>query len=307
MQRRKFVKQGTALAAGGVLWSCGASTESKTNASNQMDVTSEAKRGLGDFGIQLYSLRFELPNDRAGVLKKISDIGYKYLETYVMDGKHHLGFPIADYRKMLDDLGLQVLSAHIPTGRPQPELVGSLTNNFEKVIEDAHYLGQRYIICPYLQESERTSLDDYKATIDLLNACGEKCKAAGITFCYHNHDFEFLELEGQVPMEMIIEQTDPELVQMELDIYWSTKAGRDTFELFDKYPNRFALWHVKDMSKTRENETTFVGDGSINYAEIFQKARNTGMEHFFVEQEHYPTPVFEGLQKSFEYLNALKV
>ncbi len=305
MKRREFVKQGSTLAAGGVLWSCGASTE--TNTIESTDSGTETGEGLGNIGIQLYSLRNELPSDRQGVLKKISDIGYKYLETYMMEGKHHLGYPIADYRKMLDDLGLQVLSAHIPTGRTSPDLVGSLTNNFEKVIEDAHYLGQRYIVCPYLQDSERTSLDDYKATIDLLNTSGTKCKTAGITFAYHNHAFEFEELEGQIPMELIIEQTDPEMVQMELDIYWSTKAGRDTFELFNKYPNRFILWYVKDMSKTKEDETTFIGGGSIDYPEVFKNAQNSGMEYFFVEQEHYPIPVFEGLKKSYDYLRAINV
>ena len=94
---------------------------------------------------------------------------------------------------------------------------------------------------------------------------------------------------------------------MELDIYWSTRAGRDAIELFNKYPNRFVLWHVKDMNKTNQDETTFIGDGSINYAEVFNNSQNSGMECFFVEQEHYPIPVFEGLQKSYDYLKSIKV
>jgi len=306
MKRREFVKQGSALAAGGMLWSCGAATETKTEETSTQQVTSEGE-SLKDIGIQLYSLRKELPLDREMVLQKISEIGYKYLETYLMEGKHHLGYPIADYKKILDDLGLQVLSAHIPTGRPQPELKGTLTNNFEKVIEDANFLGQKYIVCPHLSGSERTSLDDYKTTIDLLNTSGEKCKSAGLQFAYHNHAFEFEELEGQIPMELIIEGTDPDLVQIELDIYWSTRAGRDAIELFNKYPNRFELWHVKDMSKSNEGETTFIGDGSIDYREIFKNSQNSGMKYFFVEQEHYPIPVFEGIQKSYDYLKAIKV
>ena len=306
MKRRQFVKQGSAIAACGVLWSCGALGESKNEAAVSTEPASEAE-GLKDIGLQLYSLRNELPSDREGVLKSISNIGYKYLETFLLEGKHHLGFPIADYKKMLDDLGLQVLSAHIPTGRNNPDLVGSMTNAFEKVIEDANYLGQKYIVCPHLAESERTSIDDYKSTIELFNSCSEQCKAAGITFAYHNHAFEFAELDGQVPMELIIEQSDPDLVKIELDIYWSTRAGRDAIELFNKYPNRFVLWHVKDMSKTNQDETTVVGQGSIDYANIFKNGGNSGMEYFFIEQEHYPIPAIDGIKQGFDHLKTIKV
>ena len=299
MKRREFVKQSSALAAGGMMLSYGASAGLKAS--------EPVRKGLQDIGVQLYSLRNELPNDREGVLKKISEIGYKYLETYLMEGKPHLGFPIADYKKMLDDLGLQVMSAHIPTGRSNPELEGTLTNNFDKVIEDANFLGQKYIVCPWLDEKYRQSLDDYKKNIDLLNACGEKCKAAGITFAYHNHAFEFEELEGKIPMEVMIESTDPDLVQIELDIFWSTKAGRDAIELFNQYPNRFALWHVKDMSETNPDETVYVGGGSIDYEKVFRNAENSGMKYFFVELEHYSIPAIEGIQKSFDTLKAMKV
>ena len=182
MKRRKFVKQGSALAAGGLLWSCGPTSDSSKGKEMTSEITEEPSKTIQDVGIQLYSLRNELPSDREGVLKKISDIGYRYLETYMMDGKHHLGFPISDYKKMLDDLGLQVMSAHIPTGRTSPELEGTLINNFDKVIEDALFLGQKYVVCPYLQESERTSLDDYKATIELLNVSGEKMQGGGSYF-----------------------------------------------------------------------------------------------------------------------------
>ena len=306
MKRRKFVKQGSALAAGGLLWSCGGSSSTSDSKEMINEPNEKIPTVLKEPGIQLYSLRNELPSDRKGVLKKISEIGYKYLETYLLEDEHHLGFEISEYKKILDDLGLQVMSGHIPTGRVAPEINGTLVNNFEKVIEDAQFLGQKYIVCPYLEDSERTSLDDYKKTIELLNISGEKCKAAGITFCYHNHEFEFIEMDGTVPMEMIIEGTEADKVQIELDIYWTTVAGRDAKALFDKYPGRFVLWHVKDKSKIAE-ETTFVGDGSINYAEIFKNSENSGLEYYFVEQEHYPTPVFEGIKQSFDYLQRVKI
>ena len=139
-----------------------------------------------------------------------------------------------------------------------------------------------------------------------MNRAGEQCRAAGITFCYHNHEFEFEELEGKVPMELMIEETDPDTVQIELDIYWSTFANRDAVELFKKYPNRFPLWHVKDMNKEKPNETTYVGGGSIDYADIFKRSKKSGMEYYFVEQEHYPIEVFEGMQKSYDYMKAIK-
>ncbi|MEQ9424021.1 MAG: sugar phosphate isomerase/epimerase [Cyclobacteriaceae bacterium] len=305
MNRRDFVKQGSAFAAGSIIpISC--SGPKKEQAMTEPVVEKPAK-GLTNFGLQLYTLRNELPNGKDEVLQKVSEIGFQQLEMYMFEGQHHLGWPVNEFKQKLDDLGLKVISTHVPTGNGAPDTPGTFINGFDKVIEEANILGQKYLVCPYLTDSERTSLDDYKKILEMLNNAGEKCNAAGIQLCYHNHDFEFEEMEGEVPLLMMLENSDKATLQFELDIYWSTRGGFDALELFNKYPGRFPLWHVKDMSKTDPMETTYVGAGSIDFANILKNSGNSGLDIPIVEQEHYPIPVYEGLEKSHEFMRTVEI
>ena len=182
----------------------------------------------------------------------------------------------------------------------QPDQVGSLTNQWEVSIEAMKTVGQEYAILAYLDEGERKTLDQYKKLVDIINVAAEKCKDAGIQFCYHNHDFEFVELEGELPMYYILDNTDPDLVKVELDLYWITKAGYDIGEFFEKYSGRIPLWHTKDLNG--EGAFTEVGNGTIDFKKIFSMKELAGMEHFFVEQDVSNDPM-KSIKMSYDYIS----
>ena len=163
------------------------------------------------------------------------------------------------------------------------------------------------MICAFLFPPERTKLDDYKRHIELFNKSAEVCKAGGLQFGYHNHDFEFVELEGQMPFDLILKETDPKLVQIELDLYWISFAGKDPVELFKQHPGRFPMWHVKDMEKTPERAFAEVGTGSIDFQRIFNAAETAGVKHYFVEQDICKRPPLESINISFQNVKKLKV
>jgi sugar phosphate isomerase/epimerase len=131
----------------------------------------------------------------------------------------------------------------------------------------------------------------------------EACKKAGIQFCYHNHDFEFKDMGGQHGYDVLLKETDPGLVKFELDLYWASFAGKDPVEIFRQHPGRFPLWHVKDMDNTPKKFFTEVGNGVIDFKAIFAHARESGMKHYFVEQDICPGSPFESIKKSFQYIN----
>jgi sugar phosphate isomerase/epimerase len=187
-----------------------------------------------------------------------------------------------------------------------PNMKGTLTNDWKRAVDDAATLGQKYMVCAYLFPDER-KMDDYKRHIDLFNKSAETCKAAGIQFAYHNHDFEFKEMDGKLPYDMILSGTDPKLVKMELDLYWASYAGQDPVALFKKHPGRFPLWHVKDMAKTEKREFSEVGEGSINFQRIFDAKKTAGLTHYFVEQDICKRPPLESIAISYRNLAKVSV
>ena len=158
------------------------------------------------------------------------------------------------------------------------------------------------MVLAFLFPNERKTIDDYKKIAENLNKAGEKCKKAGIQFCYHNHDFEFQALDGTIPFDILMGQTDKDLVKAELDLFWVQKAGFNPVELFDKYPGRGVLWHVKDMDKTEKKSFTEVGNGVIDFNAIFKNAKKSGMEHFFVEQDVCPGKPVDSITQSIAYV-----
>ena len=297
MKRRSFIQKSVLASAGVVslpiLNRCTSSYASK-------------KTFFDEIGIQLYTLRSELEGNLQNVLDKVAGIGYENLELFGYQNDTYFGITIPKIKKMIRNAGLKVKSGHYGTGRTNPNTKGTLSNGWEKTVEDAAELGQPYMVCPWLQVDERKSLDQYKELVELLNKCGEVCKRNGIKLTYHNHDFEFVELGGKIPMELLIEETDSNLVDFEMDIYWVHKAGVDPIELFEKYPGRFPLWHVKDMDETEEKFFTHVGNGVIDWNKMFTHANKAGLKHFFVEQDLFRNNnPFESVQMSYEYLTKL--
>lgn len=246
--------------------------------------------------------------DPDGTLKRVADIGYKEVESFGYSDGKFFGKTPKDYAALLKNLGLTTPSGHYMTGNVMMKGEGSLTNNWQRAVDDAAAVGQPYMVCAYLFPDERKKLDDYKQFADLFNKSAEVCKAAGIQFVYHNHDFEFQPLDGQMPYDLLLSRTDPKLVKMELDLYWATFAGQDPVALFQKHPGRFPLWHVKDMAKTPEREFAEVGTGSINFQRIFDAQKTAGLTHYFVEQDVAKQhPPLEAIAISYRNVEKLKV
>lgn len=258
-------------------------------------------------GLQLYTLRDLLAKDADGTLKKVAEIGYKEVESFGYSDGKFFGKTAKVYADYLKSLGLSAPSGHYMTGRTMPNMKGSLTNDWQRAVDDAATVGQKYMVCAYLFPDERKKLDDYKAFADLFNKSAEVCKKAGIQFCYHNHDFEFKEMDGQLPYDVLVNGTDKNLVKLELDLYWATFANQDPAELFKKHPGRFPLWHVKDMEKTAERAFAPVGTGSINFQRIFDARKIAGMTHFFVEQDVCKLPPLESIAISYRNIEKLSV
>jgi sugar phosphate isomerase/epimerase len=260
------------------------------------------KKAPHAIGLQLYTLRNDMGKDAAGTLKKVAALGFKEVENFGYNGKF-FGMDAKTYRETLAGMGLSAPSGHYMYGNfGNKQIPGTILTGWDKAVDDAALLGQKYMVVAYLMPDERKSLDDYKKIAADLNKAGETCKKAGIQLCYHNHDFEFQAMEGTLPFDILMNQTDSKLVKTELDLYWAVKANQPPLELFKKYPKRIELWHVKDMDNTEKKFFTEVGNGTIDFKEIFKAHKQSGMKHFFVEQDQCPGSPFDSIEKSIGYI-----
>ncbi|MEO5602276.1 MAG: sugar phosphate isomerase/epimerase [Cyclobacteriaceae bacterium] len=249
----------------------------------------------GDLGLQLYTLRDSIPKDPKGIIKKVASFGYKELETYSYSDGKIFGMPFSEFGSFVKDQGMRVMSGHYGIDQARGD-------NWEKAVTDAKSIGQKYMVVPYLADTERKSIDDYKKVCESLNKAGEVCNSNGIRFGYHNHAFEFTTLEGQIPYDVMLAELDPKMVGLEMDIYWVVRGGQDPLQYFTKYPGRFEQWHVKDMDRNNKDRNADVGTGSIDYVQIFSKAKESGMEHWYVEQESYPGDPIDSVAACAKYL-----
>ncbi len=290
-KRREFIRLGGQLTAGLALGSL---------ACNSMSEKSKSTDGksIGDFGLQLYSLRDDMPKDPKGVLKQLASFGYKQIESYDHSEMGIFwGMGAAGFKKYMDELGMTAVSSHC-----------DINKDFERKVNEAASIGIRYLICPWMDAQK--DLDECKKIAAQFNQCGEICKKAGIRFAYHNHDQEFKVIDGQMAQDIFIQQTDASLVDFEMDIYWVVTAGHDPEAWLKKYPNRFRLCHVKDRVKgtTKREDTCDLGTGSIDYPSILKTARKQGMQYYIAEQEHYPnsTPI-KSAEVDAGYMKRLKI
>jgi sugar phosphate isomerase/epimerase len=256
-------------------------------------------------GLQLYTIRDAMAADVPGSLKKVSDLGYKYVElASYSDGKFY-GYAPAEFKKMVSDLGMEVLSSHT-----QVENAGITLDN-AKIMADAHAeLGAQYCIQPWVEEADR-NIESYKKMIGDLNEMGRIVKEVGIQFGYHNHNFEFENIDGVVPYyDLFMPEMDADLITMEIDFFWVSKAGQDPVEMFNKYPGRFQLFHMKDMY-TKEapffdvmkDDISAVGEGVIDFKGIMAAKEIAGMKHLFVEDDNQGNgKPFEALETSINNL-----
>lgn len=277
-QRRSFLKTSAFLAAGALFL--------------PELLRSAANARVKNIGIQLYTVRNEMLADPAGTLKRLAAIGFKELESARSDKGNYYGLKPKEIRKITEDLGMKLRSGHVHVDK-----------DWKKSIEEATESGQQYIISSVLPSPGQT-IEHYQESADTFNKLGEECKKANLYFGYHNHETEFDTVNGQVLYDILLAGTDPSLVKMEMDLGWVVAAGHDPLSYFSKYPGRFPLWHLKDMDIQRRKSTE-LGKGQVNIKGLLQHARQSGMKHFFLEQEEYTHSAFESIGIDYAYLSKL--
>lgn len=294
--RRTFLRLTGGLTLGTIL----ANTGCTSAKSKQSSGTSEQMNNfLKEFGLQLYTLRNELPGQPVEILKQIASFGYKQIESYEGPMGMFWGMSNADFKKLMDDLGMNLVASHC-----------NIYKDFEKKTAEAAATGMQYLVCPWIGPQQ--SIDDYKKAAEKFNQCGEICKKAGIRFAYHNHDYSFKTFVNQIPQTVLMNETDPSLVDFEMDIYWVVTAGENPENWLTKYRNRFRLCHIKDRSKTpvtdNSRNSVDLGSGIIPFKTILKTAFDNGMQYFLVEQEAYPGgSALEAVKKNADYLKKLNI
>jgi sugar phosphate isomerase/epimerase len=283
--RRTFLKN-SALISSGVLLSSAPFSGCNTGEANR------------PYGLQLYSLRDVLPKDPQGTLKQVASFGYKQLESYEGPLGMYWGMKNTEFKKFLDGLGMTMVSSHCGWDK-----------ELDRKAAEAAEIGVKYLLCPYL--GTQPTLDAFKKFAAQFNEAGKVCKKHGIKFAYHNHAYSFKLVEGQLPQDILMNETDPALVDFEMDIYWVVAAGVDPVKFLEKHKNRFRLCHVKDRIKNADpndsDSSCTLGTGDIDYPSIVKDAKKNGVEYFIVEQERYDnTTPLKSAQDDAVYMSKLK-
>lgn len=245
---------------------------------------------LSAIGVQLYTVRSILGQDFEGTLSRLAEIGYREVEF-----AGYFNRSPADVRASLRSAGLTAPAAHIS--------LQALRRDWPATLEAAATIGHRYLIVPSLPSADLRTLDAVRAVADLFNRAGGTAHEAGIRVGFHNHADEFTPVEGQVPFDVLLEETDPALVDLEMDLFWITRGGARPLDYFERFPGRFALVHVKDMDA--EGRMVDVGRGAIDFKRIFAARRQAGIKHFFVEHDSPPSPL-DSVRNSYQYLKNLE-
>jgi sugar phosphate isomerase/epimerase len=253
-----------------------------------------AKKRKGIIGVQLYSVRNEMTKDPLGSLTKVAKMGYKYVEHANYIDRKFYGYAPAEFKKVLDGLGLKMISGHTVMGRQHwDETKKDFSDSWKYTIEDAAVLQQRYVVSPSMDNSMRKTYDDFKHYMDIFNKCGELCKKQGMKFGYHNHDFEFSEkLNNEKLFDIMMKSMDPDLVVVQLDMGNLYNGGAIAIDVVKQYPGRFENIHVKDEIVATEGSekyvSTIIGKGIVNAKEVIDLATKIGgTEVYIIEQESY--------------------
>ena len=265
-------------------------------------------RQIDKIGIQTYTLREAMGEDFVGTLQMIKDVGYDYVE---LNGRDFSDRSPAELKQILDDIGLPSPITHAD--------YDSLANRPEELADVAGVLGCRHIILPWITDEQR-GLDQYKAHAEMLNRAGEVLQASNIQVGYHNHQFEFFDLgDGATGMDILLSETDPNLVAFELDLFWAALTGADIVGLFEKYPGRFKMCHIKDLAGDASPYRTSldfvaivqsvmanVGEGDLPFEEYFAANETSGMEYFIVEHDNPPRPFRQSVETSLNAVRAMR-
>jgi len=287
MKRNEFLKLSGGLALAGLA--------SKSGFASLAGETAKLK----NFGIQLWSVRDDLAKDPKEVLKQLASYGYKQIESFEGSKGIFWGMTNTEFKAEMDNLGMKIIASHC-----------DINKDFEKKAADAAAIGMKYLICPH--KGAQKDLDAFKKFADEFNQKGEICKKNGIRFAYHNHDYSFATMNGEMGQDVMMKNTDASLVDFELDMYWVVAAGQDIETWLKKYPKRFRLCHVKDRKKnaplTEKDASVVLGTGSIDYPKILKTAKKLGMEYYIVEQEKWEgTTPMQAAQADAMYMKTLSI
>lgn len=302
MNRKMFLRQTGTLAATGMLY------PSLSRAA--AFILPKANDAIG---LQLYTLGGLMESDAKGTLQKLAAIGYKNVETASgMKGLYY-GFKPKEFSNMVKDTGMTWRSEHVggvpftmdvlmklatnakdsalmqkykPFIEHMPKMP-SLQDSAQQLADEAAEGGLEFLVCAAIPTK---TMDDVKLAVDVFGKAGEACKKAGVQFAFHNHSFEFVAIDGIVPYDYIMQNTDKDLVKSELDLGWVTVAGLNPVEIIKKYPGRIPLWHVKDVDKTTK-EPVEIGAGYVDFKPIFDVSKTSGLKYFFIEQDGAPNPI----------------
>ena len=281
ISRRSFVKSGALIALGAAIIP-------------ESAFAGEKRKAKAMVGLQLYSVRDDMMKDPKGSLAELAKMGYVYVEHANYVNEKFYGFPAPEFRKILDGLGLKMISGHTVMGKQHwDEAKKDFSDSWKKTVEDAAVLGQKWVISPSMDETMRKTYDDFKRYMDIFNKCGELCNKSGMKFGYHNHDFEFSEkLNDQKLFDIIMTSIDPKLVALQLDMGNLYNGGAIALDVMNQYPGRFEIMHVKDeipaTKGTEKYVSTILGKGIVNTEKVVDLGKNKGgTKCYIIEQESY--------------------
>ena len=276
--RKEFIANASMLTAGSMLF------PSLLNSNKRVKNT----------GVQLYTFRTEMTADARGTLKKIAELGFKQIESARSNKGHYYGLTAKEMKQACKDLGMTLSSGHV-----------HVDDKWKQTMDEAAESGQSYLICSTMPTNGQT-IDNYKKVAESFNKAGEECKKLGIKFGYHNHEYEFESKEGKVLYDVLLENTQPGLVHMELDLGWVIVGGKNPLDYFNKYSGRFPLWHLKDMDLAKKHSVEF-GKGQLDIMAMLKNRKQSGLDIMFVEQEEYASTPFESMKENMEYLKKIKI
>lgn len=242
-------------------------------------------------GVQLYTVREAMRRDFEGTLEEVARIGFREVEFAGYFGRTPQQVLLA-----LDRAGLTAPGSHIP--------LEALEVDWARTVSDARVMGHRYLIVAWTPRERRRTLDDWRRIGELFTRAGEAARREGVTFAYHNHDFEFVPLEGRLPFDVLLEASDPRHVKIEMDLFWIRKGGQDPLAWFERWPGRFPCVHVKDMAA--DGRMVDVGAGAIDWRGLLSHRRQAGIEHYFVEHDE-PADAMASIRAGYHYLHALNL
>jgi sugar phosphate isomerase/epimerase len=277
--RKEFITNASMLTAGSILFP---------------SLLNDSSKRIKNTGVQLYTFRIEMAADARATLKKIAELGFKQIESARSNKGHYYGLTAKEMKQACKDLGMTLSSGHV-----------HVDDKWKQTMDEAAESGQSYLICSTMPTNGQT-VDNYKKVAESFNKAGEECKKLGIKFGYHNHEYEFESKEGKILYDVLLDNTQADLVHMELDLGWVIVGGKNPLDYFNKYPGRFPLWHLKDMDLVKKHSVEF-GKGQLDIIAMLKNRKQSGLDIMFVEQEEYASTPFESMKENMEYLKKIKV